>query len=174
VCWEAVPRSACRRSTEADLASELTIRVARRGDEDQVAALIAGFRDFYGEAEPSNEQIAAMVSELIDDHQTEFLLAGDSPVGVAALRFRRSIWTGAEDAWLEDLFVREGARRTGAGRALLEACLDRARERGCKRIQLDANERNEAALALYESLGFRSAVPARFGGGRNLYLTRWL
>jgi ribosomal protein S18 acetylase RimI-like enzyme len=66
------------------------------------------------------------------------------------------------------------SRQIGAGRALVQACVDRARARGCKRIQLDANERNEAAMALYESLGFSSTTPGRFDEGRNLYLTRWL
>ena len=116
-----------------------------------------------------------MVAELLHDERTEFLLAGDPPVGVAQLRFRLSVWTGTEDAWLEDLFVIEEARRGGAGRALVQGCVDRARARGCKRIQLDANERNAAALALYESLGFRSAKRrGAADGGRDLYLTRWL
>lgn len=153
---------------------ELNVRTAASGEEAEVASLIAGFRDFYGEAEPDNEQIARMVAELLGDQRTEFLLVGEPAVGVAQLRYRRSVWTGAEDAWLEDLFVVDGARRGGAGRALVQGCVDRARARGCKRIQLDANERNDAALALYESLGFSSATSERFDGGRNLYLTRWI
>jgi GNAT superfamily N-acetyltransferase len=156
------------------LVPEPKVRLAKRGDEDEVASLIAGFRDFYGEAEPGDEQIALMVAELIEDERTEFLLAGDPAVGVAQLRFRPSVWTGAEDAWMEDLFVIEDARGAGAGRALVQGCIDRARARGCKRIQLDANEQNEAALALYGSLGFASSSPHRFDGGRNLYLTAWL
>lgn len=139
-----------------------------------MVSLIGGFRDFYGESEPEDAQIARMVGELLDDERTEFLLVGEPAVGVAALRFRRSVWTGTEDAWLEDLFVVEDARGAGTGRALVQGCLDRARARGCKRIQLDANERNEGAMALYESLGFASSSPQRFEGGRNLYLTLWL
>jgi GNAT superfamily N-acetyltransferase len=156
------------------LAPEPKVRLAGPGEEADVASLIAGFRDFYEEAEPDDEQIARMVAELLADRGTEFLLVGEPAVGVAQLRFRPSVWTGTEDAWLEDLFVVEDARRGGAGGALVQACVDRARARGCKRIQLDANERNEAALALYESLGFNSATAERFDGGRNLYLTRWL
>jgi ribosomal protein S18 acetylase RimI-like enzyme len=151
-----------------------TVRLAERGDEDEVVALIAGFRDYYGEAEPQNAGIARAVAELIGDERTEFLVAGDPPVGFAQLRFRPSVWTGTEDAWLEDLFVDSEARRSGAGRALVEACVERARARGCRRIQLDANENNPPALALYESLGFSSRTPGRFDDGRNLYFTRWL
>ena len=150
------------------------MRLAQAGDAAEVTSLIAGFRDYYGEPEPGDAQIAAMVSELLTDNATEFLLAGEPAVGVAQLRFRRSVWTGTEDAWLEDLFVAEEARRSGAGSALLQACVDRARARGCMRIQLDANERNEAALALYECFGFSSAQPQRWDGGRDLYWTLWL
>ena len=156
------------------MAPEPKVRLAGPGEEADVASLIAGFRDFYEEAEPDDEQIARMVAELLADRGTEFLLVGEPTVGVAQLRFRPSVWTGTEDAWLEDLFVVEGARRAGAGRALAHGCVERARARGCKRIQLDANERNDAALALYESLGFSSATADRFDGGRNLYFTRWI
>jgi GNAT superfamily N-acetyltransferase len=150
------------------------VRVAGPEERDAVAALIGGFRDFYEEKTPTDATIERMVAQLIDDERTDFLLIGEPAFGLAALRYRPSVWTGADDAWLEDLFVVESERGKGAGRALIEACIERAAERGCKRVQLDANERNEGAVALYESLDFRSRVPHRFEGGRNLYFTRWL
>jgi RimJ/RimL family protein N-acetyltransferase len=52
--------------------------------------------------------------------------------------------------------------------------VERARLRGCRRVQLDANENNERALTLYESLGFQCGKPGRWDGGRDLYWTRWL
>ncbi len=139
-----------------------------------MARLIGGFRDYYGEPEPGDAAILATVGLLIGDPSTEFLLAGEPARGVAQLRFRLSVWTGVEDAWLEDLFVEPGARGGGFGRALAEACVERARQRGCARIQLDSNERNGAAAALYASLGFESGPAARWDGGRNLYLTKRL
>jgi ribosomal protein S18 acetylase RimI-like enzyme len=59
-----------------------------------------------------------------------------------------------EDCWLEDLFVAAEARGDGHARALAGAALERAGERGCKRIELDVNEDNETALALYLPAGF--------------------
>ena len=51
----------------------------------------------------------------------------------------------------------------------MEAALERARERGCKRIELDVNEDNAAALALYEACGFqREPKPP----GRTLFIGR--
>jgi ribosomal protein S18 acetylase RimI-like enzyme len=156
------------------LAPDASVRLASPTDSGTIASLLGAFRDWYGEAAPSDEQIKPSVEGLLEDERTEFLLAGEPPAGFAQLRFRPSVWTGAEDAWLEDVYVGEDARRAGLGRALVEGCLERARQRGCRRIQLDCNERNAAALALYESLGFSAAQPERWRGGRDLYLTRRL
>jgi GNAT superfamily N-acetyltransferase len=90
-------------------------------------------------------------------------------VGVAQVRFRWSIWTSAPDCWLEDLFVRESARGAGLGRALVDAAIDLARDRGCKRIELDVNEDNTAALALYRACGFTLEPKPP---GRTLFLGR--
>lgn len=153
---------------------EIPVRVAPPGDAAEVVRLLAAFRDYYGESQPSLESLAATVEALLEDAQSEFLLGGEPPRGLAQLRYRLSAWTGVEDCWLEDLFVEEGAREAGVGRALAEACVQRARRRGCARIQLDANERNEAALALYRDLGFETGTARRWDGGRDLYLTKRL
>ena len=104
-------------------------------------------------ARPSHAAVLGSVERLLADPQTEFLLAGDPPVGVAQLRYRWSVWTESEDAWLEDLFVSADARGRGLGRALVEAAFERARARGCARIELDTGEGNPARR-LYEELGF--------------------
>jgi ribosomal protein S18 acetylase RimI-like enzyme len=118
----------------------------------------------------------ASVDRLMGDPATDFLLgAADgspAPAGVVQLRYRHSVWTGSDDAWLEDLYVLDAARGTGLGRALTEYAFERARERGCFRIQLDVNVANEPAKALYESLGF-SAIQKSLGR-EALYMTRVL
>jgi ribosomal protein S18 acetylase RimI-like enzyme len=40
--------------------------------------------------------------------------------------------------------------------ALVEAALEQARSRGCRRIELDVQSDNTGARALYESCGFSS------------------
>jgi GNAT superfamily N-acetyltransferase len=93
----------------------------------------------------------------------EYLLAavGDRPAdGVLQLRYRPSVWTDADDAWIEDVFVRESARGAGLGRALVEQAIERARQRGCMRIELDVDEGNAPARALYASLGFSDDLKA--------------
>ena len=133
---------------------ETPLRLAAPTDLATVTRLIAAFRDFLGSDYPDNAAIEATVATLIDDRSTEYLLIGDPETGFAQSRFRLSVWTGTEDAWLEDLFVEPGARGSGLGRTLVEAAVERARARGCGRIQLDCNRDNEAAVRLYGSLGF--------------------
>lgn len=123
-----------------------------------MAALLAGFRDWMGRDEPSDESLLHGVRRLIEDPQTEYLLAaaalGDRPAGVCQLRFRYGLWHETTDCWLEDLYVSDDARGAGLGGALVDAAADRARGRGCARVELDVSEANPAALALYEAAGF--------------------
>jgi GNAT superfamily N-acetyltransferase len=144
-------------------------------DAAEVTRLMVAFRDWWGREAPSDAAAAAGVARLLADGATEFLLASQDdcpPAGVCQLRYRYGWWYDAPDCWLEDVFVDEDARGTGIGRALAEAAIERARERGCRRIQLDVNEANPEALALYRSLGFDSMQDPP---GGNLYLmTRWI
>jgi len=134
-----------------------------------VAGLLAGFRDHMGHSNPSDDSLAKSTELLVGSENAEFWLGAaddtSAAAGVCQLRFRHSVWTGTEDCWLEDLFVREDARGHGLGRALVERSLERARERGCKRIELDTNEDNHAAISLYESFGFSPASK----GSRSLF-----
>ena len=139
---------------------------------ETVGALLVAFRDHLGVTWPSENAFLAGVERLIEDPNTVYLLgspdADSPPAGVAQVRFRYGIWWAAQDCLLEDLFVREEARGTGLGRALVAAVVELARERGSRRVELDANDHNEAAQALYRSFGF-DAQDDRYGG-RNLFM----
>jgi ribosomal protein S18 acetylase RimI-like enzyme len=132
--------------------------LAGPGEAGTVARLLIGFRDHYGRPEPPDDTFHSGVARLIDDPATEYLLAaasdGEEPAGVCQLRYRHSLWTASEDCWLEDLYVAERARRAGLGEALVACAIERARGRGCGRIELDVSESNRAAWALYERMGF--------------------
>jgi GNAT superfamily N-acetyltransferase len=136
---------------------------------------MAEFRDWQGRDAPAHADLRRGVDRLIADPATEYLLgasdAGRRPEGVCQLRFRYGLWHSAEDCWLEDLFVTDSARDRGVGRALVEAAIDRARGRGCRRVDLDAASDNQAALALYGRLGFSAETRS---GGRLLLLRRRL
>ena len=141
-----------------------------------MAGLLVDFRNWWGRDWPSEESFHEGVERLMEDPSTEYLLAApdeaEEPAGVCQLRFRRGIWHAAEDCWMEDLYVRESDRGAGLGSALAEAAVELARERGCARVELDVNEANPPAVALYEKLGFSAESDPP--GGRNLMMRRHL
>jgi GNAT superfamily N-acetyltransferase len=148
------------------------VLVAQPQDFETVTRLMAAFRDHLGLASPSDAEVSSGVERLLTDPDTEFLLAagddGAASAGIAQLRFRYGIWRAGGDCLLEDLFVDAAARGAGLGRALVAGTIDRARARGCRRLELDVNERNHNALRLYESFGF--SATANPYGARDLYM----
>jgi ribosomal protein S18 acetylase RimI-like enzyme len=130
---------------------------ARPEEAGEVARLLGEFRDWLGRDAPGDESVLDSVERIIGRDDTEYLLGATDdgrPVGLVQLRFRWTVWWAAEDCWIEDVYVGESARGAGLGRALVEAAIARAAERGCRRIDLDAEADNTPAVRLYESLGF--------------------
>jgi GNAT superfamily N-acetyltransferase len=148
------------------------VRLADARDAEAVAALMVDFRNHLELDWPSDNAFLAGVERLLDDRDTEFLLGFPNedagPAGVVQLRYRFGIWRAGGDCLVEDVFVADGARGSGLGRAMMEFARERAVERGCRRMELDTNESNTAAIALYESLGF-SSTSNSYGGARDLY-----
>jgi len=154
-------------------------RLARSDEAGEVTRLLIAFRDWLEEDQPGDESFAASVARLFGDPATEFLLGGlepgSPPCGVCQLRFRHSVWTDSPDCWLEDLYVEQPARGSGVGRALVELASERALARGAARIELDTNEHNRGAIALYESLGFSASSKAHGElSGRDVFMGRRL
>ncbi len=150
--------------------------LASEDEAPAVTALFVAFREWWERDRPSTDSIERSVARLLADPDTDLLLAApseDAPAGaVCQLRYRHSVWTEAPDCALEDLFVRTELHRRGLGRALVEAAIGRARERGCARMELDVNEAHPAAVALYEGFGFSAWSDPP--GGRRLLMRREL
>jgi ribosomal protein S18 acetylase RimI-like enzyme len=143
---------------------------------EAVAELLVAFRDHMGRDWPSANAFLAAVERLMERGEAEYLLgaadAGSEPAAVVQLRYRFGIWFAAPDCTLEDLYVRPGARGAGLGRAMVDAAIARAVERECRRIELDVDEDNAAARALYVGAGFYSGRNA--DGRRQLFMRRRL
>jgi ribosomal protein S18 acetylase RimI-like enzyme len=130
------------------------IRLASAADAPAFGRLLHAFNIEFGESTPDAEVIAERAAPLIESGEVTVLFTGDGPDGFAELRFRPSLYTGALDAYLEELYVVPERRGRGLGRALLEAAMEHARERGAARMDLGTSETDVAARALYESAGF--------------------
>ncbi len=78
-------------------------------------------------------------------------------VGLAHFLFHRSAWAVGDFCYLNDLYVSEGARGHGAGRALIEAVYAKADEHGAERVYWLTQEYNADARALYDTLARRTS-----------------
>jgi ribosomal protein S18 acetylase RimI-like enzyme len=131
--------------------------VRRAGVEDatDVARLLHDFNAEYDDPTPPVDVLAERVAELLADGSIVALLAGgEPPLGVAVFRVRPSLWSKANDVYLEELYVIPAQRGRGAGRALLEAAMDAAREAGADHFELTTGEDDTEARGLYESFSF--------------------
>jgi GNAT superfamily N-acetyltransferase len=86
----------------------------------------------------------------------ELLLAkrGDHVLGCIALKPLEP-----QVAEIKRLFVRPQARKTGVGKALVEAVIATAQKLGYHEIKLDTLPEMGAAIALYKSFGFAPIPP---------------
>jgi ribosomal protein S18 acetylase RimI-like enzyme len=57
------------------------------------------------------------------------------------------------------MFVPEAFRGQGVGRALAERIVAEAKEAGYRAMRLDTSRRQDEAVRLYESMGFRRIAP---------------
>jgi ribosomal protein S18 acetylase RimI-like enzyme len=136
------------------MSGDQTVRRASPADAGEVALLLHDFNTEFDEPTPEVPVLAERYAELLGSREVTVLVVGDGPEGFAQLRFRPSVYARALDAYLEELYVVPSRRGQGLGRALLEAAMDEARDRGAVHIDLGTSETDTAARGLYESAGF--------------------
>ena len=78
---------------------------------------------------------------------------GPEIVGHVVLTVRFSMEHGGLDAFVDDLFVRPGHRRSGAATVALNALFTECRRRGILAVQVEVGQDNVAANALYARFG---------------------
>ena len=133
---------AVRRAEPRDVADLLRLIVALAVYEREPDAVQATEASLLETLFGADAQVFAHVAEL-----------QGSVVGVALWFQTYSTWTGRPSLYLEDLFVTEDARGTGAGRALFAALSREANARGCARIDWAVLDWNDAARGFYRSMG---------------------
>ena len=147
------------------------VRPADVSDAEAVGRLLHDFNTEFDEPTPGPKALAERVRVLLAAGDTQILIAGERPDGLAVLRFREAIWDAALECYLAELYVVPGLRGQGLGRALMEAALDAARAEGATHMDLGTSEDDVAARALYESLGF-SNREGRPDGPLNFFYER--
>ena len=123
--------------------------------------LFSDYVDFLGldlEFQGFSEEMAAL-GQMYGPPKGCLLLArkDDRYIGAVGLR---ELDPGVAE--MKRMFVVPECQRSGAGRALMEAFLARARQLGYRLVRLDSLRSLDNALALYRKFGFVEIEPYRF------------
>ena len=126
-----------------------------------IGMLVDLMAEFHAESNYSLDRAWAVRSfgELMQDADRSgaWIARRDTKVlGYVVMTMKHSMEFGGPDAFIEDLFVRPGARRQGVGKALLDALFAECRKRGVLAVHVEVGHDNDAAGGLYEALGMRS------------------
>jgi GNAT superfamily N-acetyltransferase len=136
----------------------IEIRRLEAADETAWRELWRGYQVFYRTSVPEN--VSSLTFQRILDPLEPVigLLAVDvaRPIGFAHAIVMLSTWSATRSVYLSDLFVATGAKRSGAGRALIEAVYAEADAIGAGQIWWLTHETNARARALYDKVGHRT------------------
>jgi GNAT superfamily N-acetyltransferase len=148
----------------------LRVRPALPADAEEIVAMVRELAEFEREPPATVEANAADILRdcFADNPRAEVLIGElDGRIAGFVLFFHNySTWLARAGLYVEDLYVRETARGTGLGRALMAALARLALARGCRRVDLSVLHWNPARN-FYERLGFREMTdwrPYRLAG----------
>ena len=133
----------------------ITIRLARQDDLDNLAVLFDLYRQFY--ECPSDPDAAKSWLQHNMEAQRSIIFTADTGselLGLTQLYPALCSVDLVEYYVLYDLYVLEDARRQGVARALMNAASHWAREQGAARLDLETARDNAVGQALYRDLGY--------------------
>lgn len=137
----------------------LIVRELRSEDETEWRTLWTGYLEFYETSVPEEVYQTYFRRLLGDDPQDFHGLVAEKDgvlIGLTHYLFHRHGWKIENTVYLQDLFVSEAARGTGAGRALIEAVYERADAAGCPGVYWMTQEFNATARQLYDRIATKT------------------
>jgi GNAT superfamily N-acetyltransferase len=157
-------------SSATEMAAPPASEIHRASAEDAaaVAQLLHDFNSEYEDVTPGVPVLTERLNELLVAKEVVVLLAGDPPLGFALFRLRPSLWSKAEDVYLEELYVVPERRGQGIGGRLLDTSIELSRQMGANHFELTTGEEDTEARGLYKSRGFTNREGAP-DGPRMLY-----
>jgi GNAT superfamily N-acetyltransferase len=138
--------------------TSVEIKVIDAGDFDNWLMLWKGYQRFYQVdiQDAVTRQTWARFLDPAEPMHAALATVGDRALGLVHTIYHRSTWTTGDDCYLQDLFVEEGARGFGVGRALIEHVYEDAKRHGAPRVYWQTHESNHNAMQLYDRLAHRS------------------
>ena len=137
----------------------ITIRSADRADLPLIGQLIRDLAEYEKLAHEVRFDAEVLGEKLFGARTYAEVVIGEldgKAQGFALFFHNFSTFEGKPGIYLEDLYVREAARGSGLGKALLAHLAALAVERDCARIEWSVLDWNAPAIGFYELLGARA------------------
>ncbi len=132
----------------------MQIRPMTPADEAQWRDLWAGYLSFYN-VNLAEEVTNGVWDRLLnpDDTTCGFVAEDEGKlVGFTHYLFHGTTWHATSYCYLEDLYVDQTVRSKGAGRALIAAVKQAAKDAGAAKLYWHTDKKNEIAQALYNKV----------------------
>jgi GNAT superfamily N-acetyltransferase len=132
------------------------IRNVKPEEFSQFEPLFVAYQEFYEVEDIDPDRNRAFFSRFIGGTEHGWLLGafeGEEAVGFGCFYRTMSSLSASDIVLLNDLYVDESARGRGAGRALIEAGVELARDAGATHLVWETAPDNHRAQALYDTTG---------------------
>ena len=131
----------------------VTITEASSVDGELVEAFVRLTPQLSSSSPPPTE---TQLREIVEQPGTTMFLARDDDSGdiVGTLTLVTFPIPTGRRAWIEDVIVDKAAGGQQLGERLSRAALDKARELGCRTVELTSRPSREAANHIYKKIGF--------------------
>jgi len=139
----------------------VTIRPAVPGDESEILRLIVALAVYEREPDAVKATAASLRATLFGEVPRVWAHLAEQDgraIGMALWFLTYSTWTGKPTLYLEDLFVEDTARGSGAGKALFRALAGTAKRLGCGRMDWAVLDWNEPAKGFYARIGAKRST----------------
>jgi GNAT superfamily N-acetyltransferase len=138
------------------LSENIIIRPAKPADLDDIIRLISLLAEFDNSLSHLQIDREGLKAALFAEHpKTNALLAEyeGAVVGISTYYFTYSTFICKPGIWLDDLFIVDGYRKLGIGKALLDELQSIARKNHCGRIDWLVAASNKNGIEFYEKMG---------------------
>lgn len=134
----------------------ITIKRATLIDVPRIVPLYGLYREFYRTRQDADGETQFLEARISKNESVIFLAENESGEAIGFMQLYPSFSSvSMAPIWvLNDLYVDESVRGSGAGRALLERAEVFARETGAIRLELATEVTNERTQAVYNACGW--------------------
>jgi len=134
----------------------ITIREAKKQDSGLILKFVKALAKFEKAEDEVQATASAIESSIFGENSSTYAIICEKegePIGFAVYFFNYSTWQGKNGLYLEDLYVSNTERGSGAGKLMLKYLAQVAVDKDCGRFEWVVLDWNKPAIEFYESLG---------------------